>query len=153
MIDLNDYYFQLAETEGCLVSPIVGQPCVALYEDSWYRAKVQKISVNDITVHYADYGNDETLKPSSVKQMSPLFMKTCEVAIECSLDLNRSEWPEEAIALFERLSTKDEQLIIKILGSDSGRYQVKLFDKNAHCLSEEVLHVISGAGINFDFSQ
>ena len=85
--------------------------------------------------------------------MSPLFMKTCEVAIECSLDLNRSEWPEEAIALFERLSTKDEQLIIKILGSDSGRYQVKLFDKNAHCLSEEVLHMISGAGINFNFSQ
>ncbi|PFX27913.1 Tudor domain-containing protein 1 [Stylophora pistillata] len=145
MTDLNDHHFQLAETEGCLVSPLVGQPCVALYGDLWYRAKVQKISVNDITVHYVDYGNDETLKPSSVKQISSMFMKTPEVAIECSLDLKRNEWPEEAIALFERLSTADEQLIIKILGYDSGQYQVKVFDKKARCLSEEVLHLIPGA--------
>ena len=151
MTDLNDHHFQLAETEGCLVSPTVGQPCVAFYEDSWFRAKVMNISVNDLTVHYVDYGNDETLKPSGVKQMTPSFLKTPEVAIECSLDLNRDEWPEEATALFEKLTTEDEKLIIKILGFEGGRYEVKVFNKKAHCFSEEVLYTIPGAGINFEF--
>ena len=147
MTDLNTHYFQLSETEGCLVSPTVGQPCVALYEEMWFRAKVLKLSVNDIMVHYVDYGNEETLTPSAVKQITPSFLKTPQVAVECSIDLNRDEWSEEATTLFEEL-TGENQLIVKILSQHGDRYQVKVFDKDARCISEDVFNIIPGAGIN-----
>ena len=150
MNDLNDQYYQLSETEGCLVSPSVGQPCVALYEEMWYRAKVQNLSVNDITVHYVDYGNDETLKPSAVKQINPSFLKIPKVAVECSIDLNRDEWSEEATALFEQL-TGENQLIVKIVSQQGDRYQVKVFDKDACCISGEVFNIIPGLGIGLTF--
>lgn len=149
MTDLNDHYFELAETEGCLVSPTVGQPCVALFEEMWYRAQVLNISVNDLTVHYVDYGNEETLKPSGVKQIIPSFLKTPKVAIECSLNLDRDDWPEESTGIFEELTANDEQLILKILRCQGGRYEVKVFSKDASCYSGEILSTLEGAGIVF----
>ena len=150
MTDMNNHYFQLDETEGCLVSPTVGQTCVALYEEMWFRAKVLSISVNDMTVHYVDYGNDETLQPSVVKQITPSFLKTPEVAIECSLDLNRDEWPEQSTALFEELTGDEEKkFIIKIVGNQGDRYEVKLFDTDANCFSAQVLSTIPGTGMVF----
>ena len=147
MTDLNDHCFELAETEGCLVSPTVGQPCVALFEGMWYRAEVLNISVNDLTVHYIDYGNEETLKPSGVKQITPLFLKTPKVAIECSLDLTRDDWPEDSTGIFEELTANDEQLIIKILRCQGGKYEVKVFNNDASCYSGELLSTLVGAGI------
>ena len=149
MTDLNDHYFELAETEGCLVSPTVGQPCVALFEEMWYRAQVLNISVNDLTVHYVDYGNEETLKPSGVKQITPSFLKTPKVAIECTLNLDRDDWPEESTGIFEELTANDEQLILKILRCQGGRYEVKVFNKDASCYSGEILSTLEGAGIAF----
>jgi len=151
MTDLNNYYFDLAETEGCLVSPTVGQPCVALFEEMWYRAEVLNISVNDMTVHYVDFGNEETLKPSGVKQITPLFLKTPKVAIECSLDLNRDEWSEDSTKFFEELTANDEQLIIKILRCQGGRYEVKVFNKDGSCYSAELLSTLQGAGISLTY--
>ena len=150
MNDLNDRYFQLSETEGCLVSPTVGQPCVALYEEMWYRAKVVNLSVNDVTVHYVDYGNDETLKPSAVKQITPPFLKIPQVAVECSLDLNHDEWSEETTTLFEEL-TGENKLIIKIVSLQGDRFEVKVFDKDANCISGQVLSTITGAGTDQHF--
>ncbi|KAJ7388565.1 hypothetical protein OS493_036932 [Desmophyllum pertusum] len=98
-----------------------------------------------MTVHYVDYGNDETLQPSVVKQITPSFLKTPEVAIECSLDLNRDEWPEESTALFEELTGDEEKkFIIKIVGNQGDRYEVKLFDTDANCFSAQVLSTIPG---------
>lgn len=147
MTDLNDHYFELAETEGCLVSPTVGQSCVALFEEMWYRAEVLKISVNDMNVHYVDYGNEETLKPSGVKQITPLFLKTPKVAIECSLDLNRNDWPKDSTGIFEELTANDEQLIVKIIRCQGGRYEVKVFNNDASCLSAELLSTFEEPGI------
>ena len=146
MTALNDHYFQLAETEGCLVSPTVGQPCVALFEEMWYRAEIVNSSVNDVTVHYVDYGNDETLKPSEVKQITPLFLKTRKVAIECSLDLNRDLWLKDTTESFEELTANDEKLIVKIVRCQGGRNEVKVFNHDARCYSTEVLSSIPGAG-------
>ena len=143
--DLNSHYFQLSETEGCLDSPSVGEPCVALFEEMWYRAKILNLSGNDFTVHYVDYGNEETLKHSEVKKMTPLFFKTPQVAVECSLALNRDQWSEEATALFEEL-TGENQLVIKIIGQQGDTYQVKVFDKDEQCISDKVYNTIAVAG-------
>ena len=145
MNDLNNHYFQLSESEGCLNSPAVGQPCVALYEDMWYRARVTSVSGNELIVHYVDYGNAETVQTSTVKQMKPLFLKVPQVAIECSVELNRDEWSEEATTLLEEL-TGENQLIIQVLSQQANRYQVKVSDGDAICISQEVLNVISGTG-------
>ena len=145
MNDLNNYYFQLSEEEGCLAKPAVDQPCVALYEEMWYRARVVNHTQTDLTVHYVDYGNTETVKPSVVKEMTPKFLKVPEVAIECTIDLNRDEWSEEATTLFEEL-TGENQLIVKVLSQQADKFQVKVFDGD-NCVSEEVFNTILGEGI------
>ena len=146
MNDLNSYYSQLSETESSIDSPVVGQSCVALYEGMWYRANILSFSENDFTVHYVDYGNEETLEHSAVKQISPLFLKTTQVAVKCSLDPNRGQWSEKATALFEDLTGEDE-LVIKIIGQKGDTYQVKVFSKDEHCVSEEVYNTFSGEGM------
>lgn len=146
MNDLNSHYSQLSETESSIDSPVVGQSCVALYEGMWYRANILSFSENDFTVHYVDYGNEETLEHSAVKQISPLFLKTTQVAVKCSLDPNRGQWSEKATALFEDLTGEDE-LVIKIIGQKGDTYQVKVFSKDEHCVSEEVYNTFSGEGM------
>ena len=146
MNDLNSHYSQLSETERSIDSPVVGQSCVALYEGMWYRANILGFSENDFTVHYVDYGNEETLEHSAVKQISPLFLKTTQVAVKCSLDPNRGQWSEKATALFEDLTGEDE-LVIKIIGQKGDTYQVKVFSKDEHCVSEEVYNTFSGEGM------
>ena len=146
MNDLNSHYSQLSETESSIDSPVVGQSCVALYEGMWYRANILGFSENDFTVHYVDYGNEETLEHSAVKQISPLFLKTTQVAVKCSLDPNRGQWSEKATALFEDLTGEDE-LVVKIIGQKGDTYQVKVFSKNEHCVSEEVYNTFSGEGM------
>ena len=146
MNDLNSHYSQLSETESSIDSPVVGQLCVALYEGMWYRANILGFSENDFTVHYVDYGNEETLEHSAVKQISPLFLKTTQVAVKCSLDPNRGQWSEKATALFEDLTGEDE-LVIKIIGQKGDTYQVKVFSKDEHCVSEEVYNTFSGEGM------
>ena len=146
MNDLNSHYSQLSETESSIDSPVVGQSCVALYEGMWYRANILGFSENDFTVHYVDYGNEETLEHSAVKQISPLFLKTTQVAVKCSLDPNRGQWSEKATALFEDL-TGDDELVIKIIGQKGDTYQVKVFSKDEHCVSEEVYNTFSGEGM------
>ena len=146
MNDLNSHYSQLSETESSIDSPVVGQSCVALYEGMWYRANILGFSENDFTVHYVDYGNEETLEHSAVKQISPLFLKTTQVAVKCSLDPNRGQWSEKATALFEDLTGEDE-LVIKIIGQKGDTYQVKVFSKDEHCVSEEVYNTFSGEGM------
>lgn len=146
MNDLNSHYSQLSETESSIDSPVVGQSCVALYEGMWYRANILGFSENDFTVHYVDYGNEETLEHSAVKQISQLFLKTTQVAVKCSLDPNRGQWSEKATALFEDLTGEDE-LVIKIIGQKGDTYQVKVFSKDEHCVSEEVYNTFSGEGM------
>lgn len=146
MNDLNSHYSQLSETESSIDSPVVGRSCVALYEGMWYRANILGFSENDFTVHYVDYGNEETLEHSAVKQISPLFLKTTQVAVKCSLDPNRGQWSEKATALFEDLTGEDE-LVIKIIGQKGDTYQVKVFSKDEHCVSEEVYNTFSGEGM------
>ena len=145
MNDLNNHYFQLSETDGCLNSPVVGQPCVALYEEMWYRAQITSVSGNELIVHYVDYGNAETVQTSTVKQMVPLFLKVPQAAIECSIQLDRDEWSEEATALLEE-QTGENQVILKVLSQQANRYQVKVFNSDAMSISEEVLKVIPGTG-------
>lgn len=145
MNDLNNHYFLLSETDGCLSSPAVGQPCVALYEEMWYRAQITSVSGNELIVHYIDYGNTETVQTSTVKQLVPLFLKVPQAAIECSIELDRDEWSEEATALLEEM-TGENQLIIKVLSKQANKYQVKLFNSDAMSISEEVLNVIPGTG-------
>ena len=148
MNDLNSHYSQLSETESSIDSPVVGQSCVALYEGMWYRANIVSLSESDFTVHYVDYGNEETLEHSAIKQISPLFLKTPQVAVKCSLDPNRDQWSEKATALFEDLTGEDDhELVIKIIGQKGDTYHVKVFNKDEHCVSEDVYNTFSLEGM------
>ena len=113
--------------EDCIMQNLseVKPGCVylALYEDSWYRAKVERVErrsdVFSIVVWFIDYGNTEIitdlrhimkLGAKMVKDHPPLI-ETPGCAMECSLmgvrpnplALPKLSWDKESIKIFENL--------------------------------------------------
>lgn len=45
--------------------------CAAKYsaDNCWYRAKIEKIAGNKVSVHYVDYGNKADVAPSDCAQL------------------------------------------------------------------------------------
>jgi tudor domain-containing protein 1/4/6/7 len=139
MDSIYDHYSTLDDTTGCLVSPDIGQPCVAVFEDdgSWYRASVQDMSLSDLNVKFVDYGNAQKVKPFKVKQIEPRFMKLPKLAMECTVDYQRSEWTNEETEKFKAVIGEDKQTA-EILKEKDGKYLVKIF-QGSECVSDSML--------------
>ena len=140
MNDLNLHYLQLSETEGCLVSPSSGQLCVARYseDEQWYRATVESVSVNNLAVHFIDYGNSETVSPSGVKAIQPRYLALPRAALKCSLDLSNQAWAAEQTALFQKLAG-EKQLTVTLLSERDGKFEAKVCEEGVRCINEQVL--------------
>ena len=153
MADLNNSCCHLDETEGCLVSPVNGQPCVALFsaDSQWYRAKVQSLAVNTVKVLFVDYGNTEVINHKELKCMDSKYLKLPVQAIECSLDLSKRDWTVEHGTMLEEMASEEgddgevheKELSLKVIGHQDGRYEVTLSEGTA-CISENLLAQISG---------
>ena len=52
------------------VKPIVGNLIACKFYDIWHRASV--VSLNPLTVHYIDYGNDEILQNNDIRELGTL---------------------------------------------------------------------------------
>ena len=148
MNDLNSCYSHLDGTESCLVSPVVGQPCVALFSEDcyWYRAKVTRLTVNSVEVQFVDYGNTEVIKPKDLKSMEPKYMTLPVQAIECSLDLTRKDWTDEQRAMLENVTREkiddggeqEKEVSVKVIVQKADKYEVKVLDGTT-CISDSVL--------------
>ena len=140
MDSMYNHYSKLNETEGCLVSPVVGQPCVAIFVDdgSWYRAVVQSVSSSDIEVQYVDYGNSQKVKPSKVKLIEPRFVKLPIFAIECSLDNTQSDGTAEEVDKFKAV-IGENKLTAEIKRKESTTYVVRMFQGD-NCISDSMLN-------------
>ncbi|XP_021350187.1 uncharacterized protein LOC110448334 isoform X2 [Mizuhopecten yessoensis] len=110
MDTLQAHYGSLTDTEGALVNPMLGQPCIAKYTDdnSWYRAKVSGLLKNGLAeVTFVDYGNTECLQRETLKTASQEFMELPAQAIFCGLSgvkATQGFWSPEHVAQFEDIA-------------------------------------------------
>ena len=154
MNELNDYCSQLDATEGCLVSPVVGQSCVALFSEDclWYRARVTRLSVNSVEVQFVDYGNTEIIKPKDLKALEPKYMTLPLQAIECSLNLSRKDWTEEHGTVLQNMTkvegvdgeVQEKEVSVKLIEQSGSRYEVKVLEGTV-CISDNVLSQNAGS--------
>lgn len=47
-------------------------PCIALYQDSWYRARITALSDKYIQVFFVDFGNTEKVQYTEIREITDL---------------------------------------------------------------------------------
>ncbi|CAI5775017.1 Tudor domain containing 1 [Podarcis lilfordi] len=67
--------------------PKVGEPCCARFtgDDTWYRAVVLEVSVSEVKVAYADYGNVEILPLSRLLPITAPYLELPFQILKCSI--------------------------------------------------------------------
>ena len=71
-------------TKKCL--PQVGISCLAPFENHYYRCEVVSIEQPSVNVRFADFGNTETVKSSSLLAINDKLCEIPSLAIQCELD-------------------------------------------------------------------
>ena len=67
---------------------VSGDLCAAKFvDDQWYRAKVEKVTPNDVSVLYVDYGNRATIAKTRVGTLPATFSSQAAYAKEYVLAL------------------------------------------------------------------
>ncbi|XP_064649764.1 ATP-dependent RNA helicase TDRD9-like [Lineus longissimus] len=117
-------------------NPAVGQLCLAEFQGTFYRARVESVTMDTIKVFFVDYGNKETINRAQlhqkIRQIPPSLLKEEFQAMECFLSGVRpsntrgmdGQWSREAKDLIER-QTKNPCLI-KIYSIVSGKIRAEL---------------------------
>ena len=113
---VNDFYTSLGKEELVLVDPAENLPCVAQFteDEAWYRAIIADITDNQATVIFIDYGNTDTVRLDSLKEVIGDFLKIPPFAIKCKLrSVNEpsSGWPNEVCSGMESSLLEEEVLV------------------------------------------
>ena len=147
-----------------------GEFCAAQYSgnNAWYRAKILHLGSGGeregegvgegkgegegeggegkgegegITIHFVDYGNCETVQPSSVRGLQPSFATLASQAICCSLSTDLSlVLPAENMLRFHSLDL-NQCYRLTVTGCLDDRYIIQLSDLEGADLSEGLLAV------------
>jgi tudor domain-containing protein 1/4/6/7 len=133
MSSLASFYGSSEARELSVQAISVGQVCAAFTQDkAWYRAVVEKVSSDNITVRFIDYGNTETLSLSNIRLLAEEFVKENVLSVTCKLSGVRpsggaAEWPREATEFLENVGDEEG---FKVKEISSGKViEVKLCDR------------------------
>ncbi|XP_045910588.1 RING finger protein 17 isoform X2 [Micropterus dolomieu] len=76
-----------AEDDLCIYCPVIGQACVARYDDKyWYRAQIiGHPGGRKVEVRYVDFGNKNILSVSDLRKIKDEFFALPSKAIHCCL--------------------------------------------------------------------
>ncbi|XP_011311904.1 maternal protein tudor isoform X2 [Fopius arisanus] len=111
-----------------------GYKCLAHcnVDSQWYRAKVIKLSGNQVVVHYVDYGNNEIISTSALRIVGgEVLTRIPALAIKCALsDFQGKDLSDDLDNQFEKM-VMDKVLEMVVLDHHTEGIVVKLFDKNA----------------------
>lgn len=132
VVSLAEFYVQKADQESSLTELMscveehcgsasllssgslkLGLACCAKFseDNTWYRARVEKIDGQNVTVFFVDYGNSEDTSIRNMRALSEDLAKTPMFAIKCSLDGVQKETDchsDAVIAKFEELTVDKE---------------------------------------------
>ncbi|XP_026232525.1 RING finger protein 17 isoform X2 [Anabas testudineus] len=120
---LQDCYNATATTgedELNIYCPVIGQACVALYDDKlWYRAQViGHPGGRKVEVRYVDFGNNKILSVSDLRKIKNEFFALPSMAIHCCLSevipLDGENWSE---ACTNRLISLAHQKLVTIMAT------------------------------------
>lgn len=133
---LAESYVSLAEDDLVLQSPVEGMACCAQFsaDQQWYRATAVRITGIDCEVLFVDYGNQETVPLSRVKELKAELAAIPAQAVLCSLDgvkPSGSGWSKDAVTAFEEF-TIEKQLTAKAVGKTGGKYVTQIIDAETH---------------------
>ncbi|XP_008556334.1 maternal protein tudor isoform X2 [Microplitis demolitor] len=100
-------------------------------DSEWYRAEVVTVADNQVTVHYVDYGNDETIPSNAIRSIrSDDITKIPIQAVQCVLNGFESvPYKPEVDDKFEAY-VLNKPLVMAVLDVKSSGIIVDLYDSN-----------------------
>ncbi|KAI3365245.1 hypothetical protein L3Q82_010339, partial [Scortum barcoo] len=130
LIELGAELKQHCETKTSPFVPKVGEPCCALFpgDGTWYRAMVNGMSDDKVSVNFVDYGYSMTVEKRHIRSITPRLLTLPFQAIRCWLtgvEPLGSEWSSEALLWFQTL-VDGEQLTARVLTVTEQGYGVEL---------------------------
>ncbi|KAL2078027.1 hypothetical protein ACEWY4_025712 [Coilia grayii] len=87
LVELSAELLKHCQGGAAPLSPVVGEPCCALFSDgSWYRALVQAVGADGkVQVYFVDYGNSSTLEAAHLRTIEQRLLTLPFLAIRCWL--------------------------------------------------------------------
>ena len=101
---VSETYDQLGPTKEAVEMCFVDSLCCAKFSQDfkWYRALVTKVfSDTEVEVLFVDYGNTDTVKVETVKQVKPALLAFPVQAVKCRLEGSKEVWSESDVEQFE----------------------------------------------------
>ncbi|KAK3924009.1 Tudor domain-containing protein 1 [Frankliniella fusca] len=113
-------HLKYIKTKISIYKPRVGMPCLATYEDIWYRGIIEDIEPNHVLVRFVDFGNQSTLTWKGVRDIPDDLLKLPQLSIHCALS---GIAPIEEENLWTQLAkdvvvqwVRDERCLINVTG-------------------------------------
>ncbi|XP_070783515.1 tudor domain-containing protein 1 [Enoplosus armatus] len=130
LIELGTELKQHCEAKASLFVPKVGEPCCAVFPGygAWYRAMVNELSEDKVSVNFVDYGYTMKLGKDHLRSITSRLLTLPFQAIRCWLtgvEPLGSEWSSEALLWFQTL-VDGEQLSARVLSVTRQGYGVML---------------------------
>ncbi|XP_075122157.1 RING finger protein 17 [Leptodactylus fuscus] len=137
--EIQEVYNSEEAEDWQIVSPSVGQPCIAKYDveddnDQWYRAEIVALpNPYEAIINYVDFGNIAKVDVVGLRRMKDEFMDLPRKAICCRLAYIQPPnagpiWSSDACLLFDKL-TGNKQLRCTSLGVLlENKLSVEIFD-------------------------
>ena len=101
---VSEFYDQLGPGEEAMEMCFVDSLCCAKFSEDikWYRALVTKVfSDTEVEVLFVDYGNTDSLKVETVKQIKPELLTFPLQAVKCHLEGSKEIWTDSDVEQFE----------------------------------------------------
>ncbi|GAB6033485.1 hypothetical protein CHUAL_013370 [Chamberlinius hualienensis] len=117
-----------------LTSPKAGIICSALYsaDETWYRAKIVRVTGDEVEVYFIDYGNSDVCQLNSLKILEEEFRILPGRAVKCSLFNVKShtgkEWSDEEADTFANAVLSLNFLVYFKSKTDSGVFVIDMID-------------------------
>ncbi len=107
--------------------PSVGKPCLAFYEvdKRWYRAIVQAVNEDCVTIYYVDYGNSCDVKAGDLRGLPKEYAQQPALAFKCCQD-GSEDFSESASKVFEEIVMDLQSFSVKFLKLVDGVLCVRL---------------------------
>ncbi|XP_046646734.1 uncharacterized protein LOC124336884 isoform X2 [Daphnia pulicaria] len=136
-------------------SASIGKPCLAFFnvDGFWYRAVIEAIDGDSVTVCYVDYGNSSVLQTNYLRELPLDLIKLPPLAFKCCLD-GADVFHKDFAGAFESRLVELSAFPVKYLGTVDGLLRVQLSTSDGVSLVQRQLSTspLSHAPQNVNFA-
>ncbi|KAK3090131.1 hypothetical protein FSP39_009383 [Pinctada imbricata] len=128
--------------EKCKSSPScdkveVGMHCCAKFnvDGYWYRAQVDNVSEKDISVHFVDYGNSDSVTKENIRPLDKTIL-SAPMAYKCCLGRVGQLTSDQIQSL--RTLIEEQEVMVQFSGIEDGVYSVSLSKMDGKDIAAEL---------------